>query len=173
MEMSLKDARVLVGKLGKTDITEQYVEIRSYDVGIAGEDLKEAEDNLLCEIWDNIDTIDLKYDLKFRINEVNMKCGVTSLLNQRDKLNEQLAMLGKLDKCDSHDRQLEVIEDLGKTHATINALNEGVEEVRAKCEADISQRLAEIFSEVGRLNRNNSITLSDREVELLTEGGYL
>jgi hypothetical protein len=174
MKLTLRAARNLEGKLRGLDIAGRLVKIRAYDAEVAYNDMTSAQDNLGREIGLKVDLTEIRFEIKNMINEANMECGVSDLLNTRDMLNAKRDLLNGLDTSDSLTRQINLIKSSEPEDSKIaNVYGKDLEQEVDDMLIEIEDELNEISKKLQLLNNSVTIELDNETVELLTEQGVL
>ena len=174
MEFTLRQARNLESRLRNLAIDNQIIEIRSYDSEVARQDIEAGVERLDYEIETKIALNEIRHTIKNLINQVNMDCGVSSLLNKRDELYAKRDILNTLGSSDTVERQLEHISNSAMKPARIVCVyTEEIEDGVDRDLADIDHNLNEISRELNELNNSRVITLCDEDVEELKAFGVL
>lgn len=173
MELTLKQARILEKELQSNVIKNQVIKVRAYDHTIAEEDLRNGVSNLRDNINDVITLNDIRFDIKHSINQKNMECGVSKLLNDRDALFQCSSALSVLGKADSVERQISVIKGNPTKTAMVSTFTEELDKDVTLIKMEATESLNEIKNKLNELNNTVKITLSAEDVDFLEHKGIL
>lgn len=170
MAFTLRQARNLENRLRNLKIDDQIIEVRAYDVEAAREDIEEGKRSLRGEIDHKIRLNTIRHQIKHAINDKNMECGVSAMLNERDALYEEKRILGTLGREDTTDRQIAIIEAGDDDYHKVSVVRVDMVDDAEDRLFDIDDRLSEIQQELNHLN--NTVTI-DFDTTYLTEAGIL
>ena len=173
MDYTLRQARGLESRLRNLSIDNQIIEVRAYDGAVALIDMQAGVVSLDSEIADKVEINDIRHDIKNMINVMNMECGVSELLNQRDMLYAKRDILNTLGASDDIDRQLDYIKENPKALRIVSVYTESMEEDMLDTLACIDVELNEISRKLNELNNSVVVSIDDEDIEFLKERGVL
>ena len=173
MDFTLRQARNLENRLRNISIDGQVIEVRAYDSEVSRSDIEAGVKKLDEAIDNSLEINEIRHEIKNNINMANMECGVSSLLNTRDMLYAKRDILNTLGQSDDVERQISHISNSPKAVRMACVYTEGMEDQVSEDLADIDHQLNEISKELHTLNNSVTVTLSEDDVELLKEHGYL
>ena len=169
-EITLRQARNLEAKLRNLKIEGQIVEIRAYDRDAAEEDINEGKQLLRGDIQHKVKLNDIRHDIKMAINVKNMECGISQMLNYRDALYEEKALLESIGRPDTTERQLKHIETVDSDYVRVNVVRQDmVDDAQDRLDG-IQVELSEIQHSLNELNNSVTIPL---DTSYLVEAGLL
>lgn len=173
LELTLKQARSLEIELRELKLPPQVTNIRAYDIDLASMDLLSEVQifNDRLEVLKRLNVI--RHHIKGDLNEANMDCGVSCLLNERDELYARRDLLKGLGLSDSAERQLTSIDptkDVTKLACVYT--NEQEELVKEELK-NIQLELQNIYSQINDLNNKVTIFLDEDDSRYLIEQGIV
>lgn len=173
MELTLKQARNLEKELRSKGLNKQVIKVRAYDPVIAEQDLRNGVVDLRDQINDVMQLNDIRFDIKNSINEKNMECGVSKLLNDQDAWFQCASILNVLGEADSVERQVTAIKNNLSQTAMVSTFTEDLSEEVNDIKAEISASLSGIRDKLNELNNTVKIELSAEDVGFLKLKGIL
>lgn len=173
MEISLRRARRLEMALRGISVSGQTAMIRTYDTQIARDDLTKAVDALQSNIEEAIELNEIRYFIINQINTKNKECGISDLLNNKDLLHDEKAILENVMAPDDTEVQLNYLSKFtGKTISMVTVRKEHFNYIVDRLHS-INRDLSDISDELYRLNNDTFIQLDEDDTELLKSKGLI
>lgn len=175
MELSLQQARNLEKTIESRTFSDKVIkEVRSYNEDVLNDDLEKVCEDFMEDSINHIDLIDVRFKIKNKINEANMACGVSKLLNDRDTAYAEKSFVDSLDKYvvngdDQFRQALSHPSDLYHISACTKDNFEVLDEIRKDALDDIQK----IQHELHVLNSEVTISIDESDVEVLKKFGLV
>lgn len=160
MEFTLRQGRSLEARLRGLTIGNQIIEVRAYDVDVAEDDIQDGIDNLEDEIRHKVALNEIRHIIKDLINRKNMECGVSELLNTRERLYESKRILETLGQVDTTERQLEAIGACDDDSRKVSVVRDyHYDDVCGELYGTIDEDIRELQEKLSTLNNEVTIDL--------------
>lgn len=171
MDFTLRQARQLETRLRNLTLEHQIIEVRAYDLDMAREDIEAGVDDLTDEIAYKLKLNEIRHHIKNLINHKNMECGVSDILNSRERITESEKVLDTLGPEDHTTRQLDSIKSSEDDTRKVSVVR-GMHTYAASNILDDSE-LRRLQDELNNLNNTITITLNSDHTIYLQENGII
>lgn len=168
MELTLQQARNLEKTIESRTLNNVIHEVRSFNEDVIEEDFNKVYEDFIEDVLNHLDLIDIRLTIKNLINEKNMECGVSLLLNERDKAYAEKGLLESLDKyMSSSEAQLTSALKTKEPTYRISGHTEVSDMIFSPIKSEAIKDISNIQTKLNELNTTVTIKICDQDVETL------